>query len=310
MTIGFTFVIEGGLVEWLYGQAHAERWRVPPEAWAGALYVSASRAFQDAAPSRADLERYLKSLHVEDLALACACAAGNDAAWEHFVREQRPALYRAADALDATGDAREIADALYADLYGFADGHAERQSLFRYFHGRSRLSTWLRAVLSQRYIDRMRAARRLEPLPEDDSPEAIATPGGVEPDRERFVRVLERALRTALDALTPRDRLRLACYYAQGLTLAETGRLLNEHEATVSRQLSRTRRRLRVSVERWLREDAHLTADAMAACFASVARDSGPIDLDMLLSETNEEEVPTRRESARTGKKLTPDRSE
>jgi len=305
----FRFVIESALVEWLYGKARAEQWRVRPEAWAEALYVSASRAFQDATPSRADLERYLKSLHVEDLALACACAAGNDAAWEHFVREQRPGLYRAADALDATGAARELADSLYADLYGFADGHAERQSLFRYFHGRSRLSTWLRAILSQRYIDRTRAVRRLDPLPEDESPGAIAAAAtAVEPDRQRFVEMAEQALRTALDGLKAHDRLRLNCYYAQGLTLAETGRLLNEHEATVSRHLSRTRRRLREGVERHLREEAHLSREAMAACFASVAHDPGPIDLDALLSDADEEELPSP--STRFGKKLTVDRSE
>jgi DNA-directed RNA polymerase specialized sigma24 family protein len=41
---------------------------------------------------------------------------------------------------------------LYADLYS--------KSLFRYFQGRSSLATWLRAVLSQRYVDRIRANRR------------------------------------------------------------------------------------------------------------------------------------------------------
>ena len=43
-----------------------------------------------------------------------------------------------------------------------------------------------------------------------------------------------------LDALAPRDRLRLAYYYVEELTLAEIGKLLGEHEATVSRKLERT----------------------------------------------------------------------
>ena len=288
----FTVVIDASLVEWSYGKARAERWRVAPEAWAEALHVSTSRAFQGSTPSRTDVERYLKSLHLEDLALACACAAGNDAAWEHFVREQRAGLYRAAEALDASGTARDLADSLYADLYGFADHQPQRQSLFRYFHGRSRLSTWLRSLLSQRHIDRVRVTRRLEPLPDDESAAAIAAaPARVEPDRQRFVEVMQRALRQAVDALKPHDRLRLNCYYAQGLTLAETGRLLKEHEATVSRQLTRTRRQLREAVERHLREDAHLTPEKMAACFASLAHDPGPIDLDVLLSDADGHEA-------------------
>src|SRR2546430_16826750 len=88
-------------------------------------------------------------VHANDLALASACATGDEAAWERFIREYRPILYRAADALDSTGRARELADALYADLYGLG----ERQSLFRYYQSRSSLATWLRAVLAQRYID-------------------------------------------------------------------------------------------------------------------------------------------------------------
>ena len=46
---------------------------------------------------------YLTNLKLEDLALATACADGNDDAWDHVMRELRPALYRAADAIDPTG---------------------------------------------------------------------------------------------------------------------------------------------------------------------------------------------------------------
>ena len=70
----------------------------------------------------------LSSLHLEDLALACACALGDAAAWDHFVLEMRPGLYRAADALDPTGAARELADSLYADLYG-VDQRGRRASV-------------------------------------------------------------------------------------------------------------------------------------------------------------------------------------
>ena len=50
-------------------------------------------------------------------------------------------------------------------------------------------------------------------------------------------------------ALAPRERLILACYYVDQLTLAEIGRMLREHESTVSRQLERLRRALHESVE-------------------------------------------------------------
>ena len=109
--------------------------------------------------------------HSADLELAERCAAGDPAAWDRFVLEYRPVLYRAADALDRHGTAREVADSLYAELFGVrqsSDGAGERRSLFRYFQGRSSLATWLRAVLAQRYVDSLRASRRAEPLPEDE----------------------------------------------------------------------------------------------------------------------------------------------
>jgi RNA polymerase sigma factor (sigma-70 family) len=226
--------------------------------------------------------------HAADVELARQCAGGDEAAWQRFVLEYRPVLYRAADALDRTGGARELADALYADLYGVNDGGAGRQSLFRYFQGRSSLATWLRAVLAQRYVDCLRAQRRLEPLPNeaDAHDELAASRPDVQddPERPRYVALMRQVLARALAALGDRDRLRLACYYVQALTLADTGRLLQEHEATVSRQLSRTRRAIRVDVERHLRAEG-LSEEQMAACLTSVAGDPGPLDLTQLLGE-------------------------
>jgi hypothetical protein len=74
--------------------------------------------------------------------------------------------------------------------------------------------------------------------------------------------------------------LRLACYYTQQLTLAQTGRVLGEHEATASRQLTRTRREIRQAVERHLERDAGLGAAQIARCFEYALEDPGPLDLD------------------------------
>ena len=187
-------------------------------------------------------------------------------------------LYRAADALAPGGAAREIADSLYGELYGVDDRKGWR-SLFRYFHGRSSLATWLRAVLAQRYVDRFRSTRRLEPLPVEDTVAASA-PAAREPgpDRHRFLQAMNSALTAAVSRLSPKDRLRLGCYYAQELTLAETGRLLREHEATVSRQIARSRTAIRNDVENQLRADG-LTPAEIAECIASVSEDAGTLDL-------------------------------
>ena len=230
----------------------------------------------------------MNASYARDLELARQCAAGEEQAWERFVLEYRPLLYRAADALDASGGARDLADSLYAELYGMPEGGSERRSLFRYFQGRSSLATWLRAVLSQRYVDRLRAQKRFGALPDEDSASQSRAPrpgDPPDPDRARHLVRLRQALARAVDRLESRDRLRLGCYYVQELTLAGTGRLLREHEATVSRQLARTRRALREDVHRQLRDDSGLSDAQIAECFESASEDAGPLDLREMLGD-------------------------
>jgi RNA polymerase sigma-70 factor len=270
------------VVERLHKKARGDRWSLSIDVFASALETSARKAFASS-PDARQLDRYFDALHLEDLALACACAQGSDAAWEHFIREYRPGLYRAADAIDPTGGARDLADSLYGELFGLDVRDGERRSHFRYFHGRSSLATWLRAVLSQRHIDRLRSVRRQDPLPEDEAPNAIAAPRDeADPRHAGYIRVMRGSLTAAVAALVPRDRLRLRCYYAQNLTLAQIGRMLNESEATASRHLSRVRREVRAAVERDLRAQQMSDAE-IADCFAAVVSDSAYLDMAQIV---------------------------
>ncbi|MGH7819639.1 MAG: sigma-70 family RNA polymerase sigma factor, partial [Candidatus Binatia bacterium] len=270
------------LIARLHGRANAARWGVSEEELAAALERSAAGA------PAGGLEGHLESLHVEDLALACACERGSPAAWEHVVTQYRPLLYRAARALlRDESRAREVADSLWADLYGLEKRDGRRRSLFRYFHGRSSLAGWLRALVARRHIDVRRADRRREALDEDDPPEPLAgsTPGPErsDPDRPRYVACLQRALTKTIAALEPRERLRLSCYHLQEMTLAEIGRLFGEHESTVSRKLDRLRREIRKQVERALRRDEGLSDEQIRLCY-EYAREEWPYDLRQALS--------------------------
>src|SRR6202041_523295 len=75
-----------------------------------------------------------------------------------------------------------------------------------------------------------------------------------DPERDAYLAILQACVTAALGDLAPRDRLRLAYYYVDDLTLAQIGKLLGEHEATVSRKLERTRADLKLCVEAALRE--------------------------------------------------------
>jgi RNA polymerase sigma-70 factor len=292
-------------VERLYSQAEGQRWSLSLEHFAVALERSAKKRLASGELDQEKLEQFFQGLHLEDLALAVACAEGNITAWEHFVATYRTYLRSAACAIlrcsSGAPEACELADSLFAELYGLADGQRGERSLFRYFHGRSSLKTWLRAVLAQRQIDGIRAGRRFEELGDEDSLDAQqrATTGPLalpaDPHRERYVRAFRQALDAALSLLPQPDRERLRLYYAGGNTLAEIGRVLGEHESSVSRHLERIRREVRIAVESLLKQgvalsegtaaEAPLSDAEVSLCFEYVSADA-PIDLDKLFRKT------------------------
>jgi RNA polymerase sigma-70 factor (ECF subfamily) len=272
--------VEARRAERLYQQAGAAQWKLPLEVFTNALERSAEKMFAGRSPTDGEIDKYYDALHLADLALACACAMGREDAWDHFVREFRPAMYRSADAIDPGGAAREIAQALYAELFGLKEKDGIRQSVFRYFHGRSSLATWLRSLIAQRYIDRHRETRRLAPLPEESAAAPLRAPAApIDPDRARYLTIMKATLGAAIAALAPRDRLRLACYYAQEMTLAQIAALTREHEATVSRHLAKTRKAIREDVERRLTAEHGFTRGEIDECFASIVDDAGNLDL-------------------------------
>jgi RNA polymerase sigma-70 factor, ECF subfamily len=287
------------LVGRLHQQANGEHWGVSRDRFAAALERSAHKAFA-IVPDERELERYLASLHLGDLALACACAAGHDGAWEYFVHQHRPLLYKAAAAIDPTGGSRELADSLYGELFGVTERGGARRSLFEYFHGRSSLGTWLRAVLAQRHVDRVRSTRRFEPLPVDELPNRAQSHERYEPNALKYVELVRRVLTAVVASLTPRDRLRLGYYYAEELTLAQIGLALGEHEATVSRNLAKARRQIRIEVERQLRDEEKMMPSQIDECFAAVVDDVGSLDVaDVLGTVRSRKEPGTERSKER-----------
>ncbi len=301
------------LLNQLFADARAASWGVDCDAFAVTLHLSAKKHFVEDIPPVAKLEGYFFSLHLQDLALACGCAQGNSAAWDYFVATYRGYLRSAAGIIlhcpPDSPAAQELADSLFAELYGLSEG-ANRRSLFRYFHGRSSLKTWLRAVLAQRHVDAIRASRRFTQLDSADGEIDLTalrpallpaiSPDGAglqrDPHRDELVAVFHRTLEVALGLLAPRDKERLRLYYAAEQTLAEIGRKLGEHESSVSRNLDRTRRELRQQVEQALRKGsssldgrasmAGLSDAQIALCFEYASEDA-PIDLDKLLPETH-----------------------
>src|SRR5216683_5639487 len=191
------------------------------------------------------------SLRVEELALARACAAGQERAWEIFMARYREKLYDIAVYIaKESSAAHELADSLYADLYGTTTREGQRISKLASYTGRGSLEGWLRTVLAQEYVNRYRRTKRLVSL--DEESEEGAQFRAPEPEEvssgELEVTTLEVATDEALASLSVEDRVVLSSYYLDERTLAEIARMLGVHESTISRKIDKLAKSLRKQI--------------------------------------------------------------
>ena len=277
-------------IDRLYSSSNAAAWRVSQSAFASALWRSFDRRFgADASVvKRADAVTFLVSIHAADLALAIGCRDGDADAWRHLVATYRAPVDAFARAvLGNSSRASEIADSLWADLYGLRGSNGDRRSPLDHYGGRSSLMSWMRVVVTRLEADQWRATRRMEALDEARDGNSAMSDNGTaspDPDRARLIGALERSLSEAVNALSPDDRLRLSYYYVQDLTLAQTAALLREHESSASRNLARTRTAIRECVTRTLRRDYRFSDDQIDQCFEYATGD-WPFDLGRMLAQ-------------------------
>ena len=276
-------------IDRLYSTSNAAAWHVSRKSFADALWQSFERRFgaNVRTVTRAEAATFLDSLHAADLALAIGCRDGDADAWRHLVATYRAPVDAFARAvLGNSSRAGEIADSLWADLYGLRGADSDRRSPLAHYGGRSSLMSWLRVVVTRLEADQWRATRRMEPLHEDRDGDSNVIADGTalpDPDRARLLAALERSLNEALNALSPDDRLRLSYYYVQNLTLAQTAALIGEHESSASRNLARARTAIRDHVTRTLRREYHFSDDQIGQCFEYATGD-WPFDLGSMLA--------------------------
>ena len=217
---------------------------------------------------------FLRSLKLADLVLAKACADGNDRAWEHFMAQYAAPLTRAAIAISGSETVgRDLADAFYAELYGLNTRDGERKCPLDSYRGRGSLLGWLRTTLAQRFVDHYRRTYREQALDEEvhDAPSSRVT-ADPEPG---VLDSLRQAVKAALHDQPAEERFLLAAYYVDERTLAEIGKVLHVHEATISRRLKRATDAVRKQLMR------NLERGGMNRKAAEEALGTDPRDLDL-----------------------------
>ncbi len=249
--IVFSSAMDSVLTE-LYQKSGAEKFGISQREF-NVILEEIGRKYLATNTSEANARELYLSLRTEELALARACACGNENAWETFLIRYREKLYDMAlhIAREASA-ARELADSLYADLYGTITRDGKRASKLASYTGRGSLEGWLRTVLAQEHVNRYRRQKRFVSLDEEREDGTQFAASDPEPVCAVDPKV-EKATDEALDALSSEDRFILASYYLDGRTLAEIARMLRVHESTISRKLEKLAKALRRQILSGLR---------------------------------------------------------
>ena len=273
--------VHPSLLDELWPQSGAAQWGLDRNEFDRLiLLVSMRQNFglpPEAVSTRSDQETFFRNVKLPDLVLAAACAAGNERAWEHFMAAFGQQLTRAAIAISGSETiGRDLADAFYAELYGLNVRDGQRKCPLESYRGRGSLIGWLRTTLSQRFVDHYRRTFREEAFDEQthDAASADTTP----PLGPESASTLAEAVRISLSDEPAEERFLLAAYFLDGRTLAEIGRLLHVHEATISRRLKRTTDSVR---KRLLK---HLEKSGMSRRAAEESLGTDPRDLDLKMN--------------------------
>ncbi|HKW18592.1 MAG TPA: sigma-70 family RNA polymerase sigma factor [Terriglobales bacterium] len=230
----------------LYSKSRAQEFGLSADDFRQVLRDLAGKNLPNASAS--ERHEFCARLHLEDLALARACAQGNSRAWEVFMLRFREKLYDTARQItrdDSSG--RELADSVYADLYGTQIRDGQRASKLSLYGGRGSLAGWLRTVIAQEYINHYRKQRRLVSL-DRECEEGAQFPAPAPVQVAAVDERLECATDSALRSLDSEERFILASYFLDDRTLAEIARALSVHESTISRKVEKLTKTLRKQI--------------------------------------------------------------
>jgi RNA polymerase sigma-70 factor (ECF subfamily) len=270
--------LSGFAIDELWREANADSVGLGKEEMAAVLLSLGDKYNYGLAPgiaaTRAQIGAFWRTLQLQDLALAHACALGRDAAWLQFIARFREPLTQAAIGITRSAAlGRELADSLYAELFGLTERGEQRRSPLAYYSGRGSLKGFLQATLAQRNVDRHRRTSRETPMTNEEV--AAASPAAT-PTSDVLSRLRQSLART-LTTLLPEERFLLSAWFLDQRTLLEIAHILRVHEATVSRRLQRLTTRLHKELLK------NLQASGMSRGAAEEALGTDPRDIDINL---------------------------
>ncbi len=186
---------------------------------------------------------------VDERSLVAEAQAGNRAAFEELVRRyDRDVLRLALNLMKRPEDARDVYQEAFLKVY---------RNLHR-FRFECSFYTWLYRIVTNVCLDQL---RRRQARPEDQAPELNSAhhEEGItdfferqredrptlDPERRLFGKEIKARIATAMERLSPRERIVFEMKHYQGLKLRAIGDVLGTTEETVKNSLFRATRKLR-----------------------------------------------------------------
>ena len=191
----------------------------------------------------------VSSLPSDERSLVAEAQTGNGAAFEELVRRHdRDVLRLALNLMKRPEDARDVYQEAFLKVY---------RNLHR-FRFECSFYTWLYRIVTNVCLDHL---RRRQSRPEDQAPDTSAThreDGGndfferqrehrptLDPERSFYGKEIQARITTAMERLSPRERVVFEMKHYQGLKLRAIGDALGTTEETVKNSLFRATRKLR-----------------------------------------------------------------
>jgi len=227
---------------------------MPADAWVASFTVGGSRREQilrdEASRTRNSPTRDLMSGQglgrIDDTVLVREAQRGNRAAFEELVRHYDQAVLRLA--MHLTGSEHEAQD-IYQDAF------LKAYKSVGNFRFECSFYTWIYRIVTNLCLDHLRKKQ----VRKEDAPVATDASGeqydvleqfadvraGANPERDLMRRELGTRISTALEKLTPRERMVFELKHYHGLKLRTVGEMLNTTEETAKNTLFRATQKLR-----------------------------------------------------------------